>query len=76
MMAKVAEYPTLNLMGSQILHCCPNCGQSYYAEIHRSITCLAWQPIYKDGMLMNRNPNKTTVHCECINCHTRFNFTE
>lgn len=63
-------------MDAQLLHLCPKCGESYYAERYRTTTCVGWTPIYKDGVLINTNPNKTTVHCTCINCHEDFSFTE
>ena len=59
-----------------IIHCCPYCGESYYKELYSISTCLAWTPIYKDGVLMNSNPNRTTVCCECLNCGKQFSFEE
>lgn len=59
-----------------VTHCCPHCGKSYYREMYSTTTCMAWTPIYKDGVLMNNNPNKSTVHCQCLNCNKGFSFTE
>lgn len=57
-----------------VIHCCPHCGESYYAELYSTDTCLAWTPIYKDGVLMNSNSNRTTTYCECLNCGKQFSF--
>lgn len=66
---------TANLVPDErIIPRCPNCGESYYAELYSETTCLGWTPIYKDGVLMNSNPNKTTTHCECMNCGHRFSI--
>lgn len=57
-----------------IIHRCPHCGESYYRENYSTTTCMAWYPVYKDGVLMNSDPNKTTVHCTCINCGKDFSY--
>ncbi len=54
---------------------CPNCGESYYAELYSTVTCMGWTPIYKDGILINENPNITTTNCRCCNCGTVFSYT-
>ncbi len=59
-----------------IIHCCPNCHESYYAVRYSTTTCLGWTPIYKDGVLMNSDPNKTTNHCHCLNCGKDFTFED
>ena len=41
---------------------CPNCGESYYRENYSTTTCLGWTPIYKNGVLMNENPNVNDIH--------------
>lgn len=53
---------------------CPYCGESYYAENYRVSTSMWWTPIYKNGVLVNDNPNSSTVHCTCINCHKDFSY--
>lgn len=53
---------------------CPYCGESYYAENYTTSTLMWWTPIYKDGVLINDNPNSSTVHCTCINCHKDFSY--
>ena len=55
---------------------CPHCYHSYYEELYSACTLIAWAPIYKDGVLMNRNPNKTTTHCRCLNCGENFTYEE
>lgn len=57
-----------------MIYCCPNCNESYYAIRHSTTTCLGWTPIYKDGVLMNNDPNKTINHCKCLNCGKDFTF--
>lgn len=59
---------------AQIIHLCPHCGESYYAERYSTTTALAWTPVYKDGMLMNENPNTTTTYCRCLNCGKDFSY--
>lgn len=53
---------------------CPHCNESYYAERYRTTTCMAWTPIYKNGILINDDPNKTTVECYCLNCGKYFTY--
>lgn len=54
---------------------CPYCGESYYAENYSTTTAMYWAPIYKNGVLMNENPNTTTTHCTCCNCGNSFSYT-
>lgn len=54
---------------------CPYCGESYYAENYSTTTAMYWAPIYKNGVLMNENPNTTTTHCTCCNCGKSFSYT-
>lgn len=61
---------------SRIIHLCPNCGKSHYRVEYQTRTCLAWKPIYKDGVMINSNPNKTKSYCHCINCQADFTFEE
>lgn len=53
---------------------CPACGKSYYYENYSTVTCMYWAPLYKDGVLINRNPNKTTHYCTCAACGREFTF--
>ena len=57
-------------------HCCPHCGESYYMENHSECTAVYYQPIYKDGVNINPDRNKTTTHCTCMNCGKSFSFTQ
>ena len=59
-----------------IIHYCPHCGKSYYAEQYSCTTLLWWVPIYKDGVLMNHDQNVTTTYCHCLNCSQDFSFEE
>lgn len=53
---------------------CPNCGESYYAENYSTTTAMGWTPIFKNGVLINENPNVTTTHCTCCNCGRSFSY--
>ena len=53
---------------------CPKCGESYYQELYSSCTCVYYPPIYKDGVNINPDRNKTTTHCKCINCGENFSY--
>lgn len=55
---------------------CPHCGESYYYEGHSVTTLAHWQPIVKDGVVINRNPNKTTHYCHCLNCGEKFSYQD
>lgn len=54
---------------------CPNCGESYYAENYSTTTAMYWTPIFKNGVLINDNPNTTTTYCTCCNCGKSFTYT-
>ena len=54
---------------------CPHCGESYYAENYSTTTAMYWAPIFKNGVLINENPNITTTHCTCCNCGKSFSYT-
>ena len=53
-----------------------HCGKSHYAVHYSVSTLVGWTPIYKDGVLMNQNPNVTTTYCNCLNCGQDFTFKE
>ena len=59
-----------------VIHYCPHCGESYYSEQYFIRTLLGWTPIYKDGVLMNYDPNVTTTYCICLSCGKGFSFKE
>lgn len=65
-----------DIVDSIIIHYCPHCGKSYYAEQYSDRTLLGWTPIYKDGVLMNHDPNVTTTYCLCLSCGKSFSFKE
>ena len=54
---------------------CPHCGESYYQELYSTSTCLAWIPIYKNGKIVNKDPNTTSTHCHCLECGKDFSYT-
>lgn len=51
---------------------CPHCGKSHYRELYGTSTCLGWSPEYKDGKLINHDPNILTMNYECCECGARF----
>ena len=53
---------------------CPYCGKNYYRELYSTSTCLYCSPVYKDGKLINNEPNTTTTHCHCLNCNKDFSY--
>ena len=53
---------------------CPRCGESYYEEMWSTSTAVYYPPIYKDGVNINPDRNKTTTHCRCLNCNTDFDI--
>ena len=55
---------------------CPLCGESYYQHLYSTSTLMHWTPVYKDGVLINRNPNKRTDYCHCLNCGKDFLHTD
>ena len=54
---------------------CPRCEESYYTEHYSTTTAMYWTPIYKNGVLINENPNTTTTYCTCCNCGNSFYYT-
>ena len=54
---------------------CPHCGESYYRENYSMTTCVYYPPIYKDGVNINPDRNKTTTYCTCMNCGKDFSFS-
>jgi 5-methylcytosine-specific restriction endonuclease McrA len=55
---------------------CPKCGKSHYAYLYGTRTLLGWTPIYKDGKLVNKDPNRTTHHLKCQECGHQWSTTE
>ena len=53
---------------------CPHCHVSHYQVLHETTTAIAWTPIYKNGVLQNKNPNVTTTYCRCLYCGEEFNY--
>lgn len=55
---------------------CPKCGESYYRQMYATTTALYWEPVFRNGVLQNSNPNTTTIHCQCCVCHTEFSYQD
>ena len=51
---------------------CPHCGASHYMEGSSMTTLAYYPPIWKDGVNINPDRNKTTTHCKCLNCGGEF----
>ena len=67
---------TLNTINNENtnLHYCPHCGESYYRVDYSTSTCIYFPPIYKNGVNINPDKNKSTTHCTCINCGKTFPY--
>lgn len=77
----------MNMSSNEVINCiyhpveelhsarCPHCGDSYYRENYSTTTAMYYPPIYKDGVNINPDRNKTTTHCTCMNCGKEFSFT-
>ena len=55
---------------------CPNCEKSHYVEHYSTTTALGWVQEYKNGELVNSNPNVSTTYCTCCECGHDFFYTE
>ena len=51
---------------------CPYCNESYYKEGVTTTTLLYYLPVYKEGIDINPNRNKSTTTCHCLNCDKEF----
>ena len=51
---------------------CPKCGKSHYNITYSTTTLKGWSPVFKDGKLINRDPNTTTDYVCCIECGESF----
>lgn len=47
---------------------CPNCGDSYYKVGESISTCVYYQPVYKNGVNINPDHNRSTTQYECCSC--------
>lgn len=55
---------------------CPKCGKSHYSVMYSTTTLKGWCPVFKDGELVNRNPNITTTYVCCMECGESFAVKE
>lgn len=53
---------------------CPHCGESFYTEMRSWTTLAGYPPIYKDGVNINPDRNKSTTHCKCLKCNKEFDI--
>lgn len=56
--------------------CCPHCGESDYMENYSTRTAMYYPPIYKDGVNINHDKNRTTTCCTCMNCGNVFSYED
>ena len=53
---------------------CPYCGESYYMERYTTRTAMYYPPIWKNGVNINPDRNKSTTVCTCMNCGKEFSY--
>ena len=53
---------------------CPYCNESYYQELHRTMTCVYSPVIYKDGEIISKIPDTIRVVCNCLRCGKDFSY--
>lgn len=53
---------------------CPHCGESFYTETSSWTTLAGYPPIYKDGVNINPDQNKSVTHCKCLKCNKEFDI--
>ena len=58
----------------KINHLCPYCGESYYKELQSMMTAVYYPPIFKNGVNINPDRNKTITECKCLNCGKHFSY--
>lgn len=51
---------------------CPICGASYYWERYTVSTAMYSPIVYKNGKIINKDPNWHTTYCLCLNCGADF----
>lgn len=54
---------------------CPKCGSEHYKYEGSISTLLGTYAEYKDGEIIQRNPNITTDQVTCLECDERFEIT-
>ena len=55
---------------------CPYCGESYYSEGVTTSTALYYQPIFKNGVMLDSgDENYHTTQCHCLSCGKNFLYT-
>ena len=58
-------------MTKQVIKC-PYCRESFYQEVYKTSTCMAYGPIYKNGNIVSEDPNVTSITCHCMSCDKDF----
>lgn len=53
---------------------CPRCGDSHYAERYSTTTLLYGEPIWRNGVPQNLDPNVSTMVCHCLTCGADFTY--
>lgn len=52
--------------------CCPVCNKQHFRYSGSATTLLGWYPTYKDGELINSDPNIRTDYFKCLECDADF----
>lgn len=55
---------------------CPHCGKSDYYEQYSMATTIYSPPHYKNGILIDDDPNYYTTYCRCAACGKEFTARE
>lgn len=51
---------------------CPECSKSHYSVGSSTTTLMSYTPVYKDGVLLNKNPNVSSTELHCEECGHRW----
>lgn len=55
---------------------CPYCGGLYYMDCGGYTTAACYPPIWKDGVNVNPDRNRTTTTYRCLDCGKDFTTTD
>lgn len=72
--SKIKAIYSTNNLDVKYNQCCPYCGASHYMENFATTTAAYYPPIYENGVNINPDRNKSTIHCTCIKCGRDFTY--
>ena len=61
------------MIKDNLIHC-PACNASHYQYHYSTTTAMGWIQEYKDGELVNGNPNISISYCTCCECGHNFYY--